>query len=66
MRQRDYRWHLVLYRLWTSNETLFYCNYTRAVENSWGNVFFFQDREIFEEARRWASSTLVQARFVFP
>jgi FkbM family methyltransferase len=58
MRARGYRWYIVVYRLSGSNRVSFYCNYNRAVSNSWGNVFFFHDHALFLRALEWCSALL--------
>lgn len=63
MRQRGYQWHIVIYRVWGSHDIAYYCNYSQAVDNSWGNIFFFQDYEIFNHALRWCSSVLPMTYF---
>lgn len=64
MRQRDYRWHIVIYRIWGQHEVSYYCNSDYSLENSWGNVFFFQDYEIFSQALKWCSATMPATYFV--
>ncbi len=56
MRSRDYHWHIVFYRIWGSEGTRFYCNFPRSLEGAWGNVFFFQEYDVFSRARDWAST----------
>jgi FkbM family methyltransferase len=63
MRQRDYRWHIVIYRIWGQHEVSYYCNSEYSLENSWGNVFFFQDYEIFSQALKWCSATMPATYF---
>ncbi|HEU4383143.1 MAG TPA: FkbM family methyltransferase [Anaeromyxobacteraceae bacterium] len=63
MRRRDYAWHLVLFRVWGSDDVAYYCNRSESVERSWGNVLFFQERRLFSLARRWCAETLPPARF---
>ena len=63
MRQRGYHWHIVFYRVMGSEDTAFYCNYTESLENSWGNIFFFQDYAIFSESRKWCTATLPATYF---
>ncbi len=69
MRQRDYHWHIVIYRVEQfpnvgfCYQTSFYCNQERSVENSWGNVFFFQDYNLFTEALKWCSAALPTTYF---
>ncbi len=63
MRQRGYLWSIVIYRVWGQNETAFFCNQDRSVPESWGNVLFFQDREIFAQAQQWCSAVLPRTYF---
>lgn len=53
MRDRGYLRHLVIYRLWGRNEVWRAPDLIQSVANSWGNVFFFRDAELFERAERW-------------
>ncbi len=62
-RTRDYRWYLVLYRTAGSERVSYYCNYDKAVANSWGNVIFFRDREVFLQAMQWCSAVLPTTYF---
>jgi FkbM family methyltransferase len=62
-RERGYRWFIVLYRHAGSERVSFYCNYDKSVSNSWGNVFFFQDRELFLHAMEWCSAVLPATYF---
>jgi FkbM family methyltransferase len=64
MKTKGYYWHLVIYRVWGSDEVSFYCNYPNSVAKSWGNVFFFQDYGIFSVAAKWCSSVLGETHFV--
>lgn len=63
MRQRGYMWYIVIYRVWGHNETAFFCNHDRPVPESWGNVVFFQDREVFAQAQHWCSAALPRTYF---
>lgn len=56
MKTKQYYWYLVIYRIWGSDEASFYCNYPQSLEKTWGNVFFFQDYEVFSQALKWCSS----------
>jgi hypothetical protein len=58
MKQRDYHWYLTIYRVWGTEGISFYCNHPNSVENSWGNVFFFQDYDVFSQALKWCSTVL--------
>ncbi len=58
MRARGYNWHLVLYRLSGSDQVSFYCNDEHSVSDSWGNVCFFRDHQLFMHAHEWCSAVL--------
>ncbi len=62
-RERGYRWFIVLYRHAGSDRISFYCNYDQSVSNSWGNVFFFHDRELFMHAMEWCSAVMPTTYF---
>jgi len=58
MRRRGYRHYIVVYHL-DENETIsYYCNRDDTVPESWGNVLFFNEREIFVRALRWCEDVL--------
>jgi FkbM family methyltransferase len=64
MTQRGYYWYLVLYRVWGENNSVsFYCNHPQSLESTWGNVFFFQQHEIFAHARDWCAAILPPTYF---
>jgi FkbM family methyltransferase len=63
MRERNYRWHIVIYRIWGSHDISYYCNSAYSLDNSWGNVFFFKDYEVFSEALKWCSSVMPATYF---
>lgn len=72
MRDRDYHWYIVMYRVWgdaTGSITswrdaiAFYSNNCYSVKNSWGNIFFFQDYDLFQQANRWTTSILPETYF---
>ena len=63
MRERNYRWHIVIYRIWGSHDISYYCNSAYSLDNSWGNVFFFQDYAVFSEALKWCSSVMPATYF---
>jgi FkbM family methyltransferase len=64
MQGRNYNWYIVIYQVWGNAQFSFYCNHPQSVENSWGNVFFFQDYNIFSQAMRWCSATLPETYIV--
>jgi len=67
MKKRDYHWYLVIGRSdKPSNhgfnyDIFFYGNYPETVDNSWGNVFFFREYEVFKQAFSWCSAFLPMA-----
>jgi FkbM family methyltransferase len=63
MRQRGYLWSIVIYRVWGQNETAFFCNQDHSVPESWGNVLFFQERDLFAQAQQWCSAVLPRTYF---
>jgi FkbM family methyltransferase len=63
MRDRGYLWYIVIYRVWGRPETGFFCNHDRGVPETWGNMIFFRDREIFAEAQNWCSAVLPRVYF---
>ncbi len=63
MKQRGYGWFLVLYRVWGRNQTAFYANHARSVPNSWGNIFFFQNYDLFARAQEWCAAVLPRTYF---
>lgn len=64
MNTRGYNWFIIIYRVWGSDDISFYCNNTESIENSWGNVFFFHDYNIFTKAMQWCSSVLRSTYFL--
>lgn len=63
MKERDYHWHLVIYRIWGSSDVSYYCNSAYSLDNSWGNVFFFQDYQVFHQALLWCASVMPATYF---
>jgi len=63
MKERDYHWHLVIYRIWGSYDVSYYCNSAYSLDNSWGNVFFFQDYQVFHQALLWSASVMPATYF---
>ncbi|HEY9676787.1 MAG TPA: FkbM family methyltransferase [Drouetiella sp.] len=60
LRGRGYGWHIVIYRKLGENsgEPRFYCNIDQSVKQSWGNVLFFRDYELFREALKWCNAMI--------
>jgi FkbM family methyltransferase len=63
MQQRGYSWHITIYRIWGRHDISYYCNSMYSFDNSWGNVIFFQDYEIFSEALKWCNATMPATYF---
>jgi FkbM family methyltransferase len=63
MRRRGYHWYIVIFRVWGQNQTGYYCNHDRPVPESWGNIYFFREREVFSHAREWCSAALPHTYF---
>jgi hypothetical protein len=63
MRARGYYWYVVLYRVWGHNQIAFFCNHDWPVPQSWGNIFFFQERDTFLQAQQWCSAVLPRTFF---
>ena len=63
MKKREYYWHIDLHRFWGNDEISFTCNYPTSASNSWGNLFFFCNKEQFDVAHRWCSETLPRTIF---
>jgi FkbM family methyltransferase len=63
MKERDYHWHLVIYRIWGSSDVSYYCNSAYSLDNSWGNIFFFQDYQVFHQALLWCASVMPATYF---
>ncbi len=62
MRMRQYPWHVVIYRT-ADNRISFYPNRTQSPGGTWGNIFFFQDYDVFCQALRWCSTSLPATHF---
>lgn len=63
MRRRGYPWHLALVRTEEAGVVHYVANLSGSVERSWGNVLFFRESGLFEQARSWCAATLPQALF---
>jgi FkbM family methyltransferase len=58
MKGKGYHWYVVFYRIWGKEGVSFYCNHPRSVDHTYGNVFFFQDHNVFTQALLWCSAVL--------
>jgi FkbM family methyltransferase len=63
MSGRGYQWYIVLYRVWGRNQTAFYCNHPRSVPQTWGNMVFFRDYEVFSQGQAWCVAALPRTYF---
>jgi FkbM family methyltransferase len=63
MLRRDYPWYILIYRVWGQNQTAFFCNHDQPVPGSWGNIFFFRDRDTFQQAQQWCAAVLPRTYF---
>jgi FkbM family methyltransferase len=63
MQQRGYSWYVIIYRIWGSSEISYYCNSAYSLDQSWGNIFFFRDHNVFSEALKWCSATMPATYF---
>jgi FkbM family methyltransferase len=63
MKRREYDWFIVIYKIFLSNDVSYYCNNKFSIENSWGNVFFFQDYQVFSQALKWCSAVMPATYF---
>jgi FkbM family methyltransferase len=63
MKQRGYRWHLVIYHVDHKSLISWYHNRSDTVPQSWGNVLFFRDQRLFQEALAWVEDVLPPTRF---
>jgi len=65
MRSREYRWHIVMYRVSGQERVSFYCNHNKPISDSWGNIVFFRDHELFVRSAEWCSAILPKTYFDF-
>ena len=60
MRARGYRWSLIMFRQEGVPTIRLAANLANVPERSWGNIFFFKDHQLFEQAYRWSRGALPQ------
>jgi len=58
MRCRGYQHYIVVYHLDEDEAISYYCDRDDTVPESWGNVLFFNEREIFVRSLRWCEEVL--------
>ncbi|MEL4898650.1 FkbM family methyltransferase [Crocosphaera sp. Alani8] len=69
MHLRKYYWYIVVARKENKNssdfvyDVFYYCNFPETLNNSWGNVFFFNEYELFRKALDWCSTMLPMCYF---
>lgn len=63
MRSRGYRWHLVIYHGDNNTVVSYYQNRTDTIPKSWGNVLFFENQALLQEALGWVADVLPPTRF---
>ncbi len=63
MHQRGYLWFIVIYQIVGQDSHAFFCNHDVSVPGSWGNVFFFRDRDTFAQAQQWCTAVLPRTHF---
>ena len=63
MKSRGYVWYIVIYHLNNDAIISYYCNRSRSVPGSWGNIIFFRDNQLFRHAQNWCEAMLRQTLF---
>lgn len=63
MRKRGYRWHLVIYHVDHNATVSYYQNRSDTIPKSWGNVLFFENQQLLQEALGWVADVLPPTRF---
>lgn len=69
MRARKYYWYIVVARKENRHssdfvyDVFYYCNFPRTLDNSWGNVFFFNEYDLFKKALDWCYAMFPMAYF---
>lgn len=63
-RGRGARFHLAIFRRWGDDRPAFFAGWATPPERSWGNVLFFTERALFEQARQHLAALIPEARFV--
>jgi FkbM family methyltransferase len=63
MRNRGYRWYLVVYHVDHQHVISYYQNRSDTVPYSWGNVVFFESQGLQHEGLSWINDVLPPTRF---
>jgi FkbM family methyltransferase len=58
MRNRDYFWNIIVFRVEGENYVRFATNLANAPKMAWGNILFFRNHSLFLEALRWCQGML--------
>ena len=58
MRNRDYFWNIIVFRVEGENYVRFGTNLASTPKKAWGNMLFFRDHNLFLEALRWCQGAL--------
>ena len=66
LRNKGYSHLITFNRVHGSTETMFHVNCPEAIKNSWGNVVFFREHELFCHALQWCDATLRRVHFGTP
>jgi FkbM family methyltransferase len=66
MRNRDYFWNIIVFRVEAENYVRFGTNLASAPKMAWGNMLFFRDHKLFLEAMRWCLGALPRFQALTP
>jgi hypothetical protein len=58
MRQRKYHWHLIFFRIEGEYVIRLASSFANAPRKAWGNIVFFCNYQIFQEAFTWCRAAL--------
>lgn len=58
MRARGYHWNLLIFRVDGVPAIRYVANLASVPDTCWGNLFFFRDFPLFEQAYRWSQAAL--------
>jgi FkbM family methyltransferase len=66
LRNKGYSHLITFNRVHGSTETMFHVNCPESIKNSWGNMVFFREGELFRHALQWCDASLSRVRFGSP
>src|SRR5260221_750635 len=66
MRNRDYFWNIIVFRVEAEAYVRFAANLANAPKRAWGNMLFFRDHSLFLEALRWCQGALPRFQALAP